>query len=170
MSWLREDDEQTLLARVERTRVVAEAHEPETWRMFPGGPVSVVAFEEARRAYVHGLFLACVLLCQVCIEHSLAAVFRLSDDDQTARMNYSELLRAARRQRFLSDAEFELFDRLRDVRNPYVHSRSLDDATHPMRRAVATDTPPDDLLAGDAMEAISGLMALLSRPPFFHSG
>lgn len=165
--WLSEDDKRTRLTRVARLQLLlSEYGDERTVRMFPGGPVSGLAFEEARLAFLHGLFLSCVILCQTCVEHMLAGLFRIEGRDDLDRANFHHLLREARNERFITAEEFGLFDRLRELRNPYVHTRAPGDPTSLMRRAVNMDTPFEDFVVEDAEYAITTLLRLCRRPPF----
>ena len=137
-----------------------------TGRLFVGGHEAAVAFNEAAFAYVSGLYLGCVLLVQTCLEHTLGGAFILEGRDEVARLRYQRMLAEARDTRFLTQDEYELFDRLRRGRNPYAHPRSLEDPTALMRRAIDTHTPPEDLMEADALEALLALVRLVNRPPF----
>lgn len=80
--------------------------------------MSAMAFEEARQAYLHGLFLACTTTCQVCMEHMLAGLFRIRGRTDLERATFETLLREARVTGMLSEEEFSLFDKFRTIRNP----------------------------------------------------
>src|SRR3954467_2328857 len=145
VAWLEADDADSRPYRAGRLRLLMDEYGDEAEiRLFPGGPTSALAFQEARLAYLHGLFLGCVVLCQACVEHMLAGIFRLSGRDDLNRAGFQKLLREARAERFLSEEEFELFDRLRRMPNPYAHPRAPDDADNMLRRAFRTDTPFED--------------------------
>ncbi len=169
VAWLEADEASSRPYRAGRLRLLIDEYGDEgEIRLFPGGPASVEAFQEARLAYLHGLFLGCVVLCQVCVEHMLAGIFRMSGRDDLNRAGFQKLLREARAERFLSEDEFELFDRLRMLRNPYAHPRSPDDAESMMGRAFRTGTPFEDQVAQDAELAIVALLRLCRRAPFAH--
>ena len=98
----------------------------------------------------------------------LAGIFRMSGREDLNRAGFQKLLREARVERFLSEDEFELFDRVRMLRNPYAHPRAPDDAESMLRRASQTDTQFEDLVAQDAELAIAVLLRLCRRAPFAH--
>jgi len=125
-----------------------------------------MAFEEARQTYLHGLFVACIVMCQVCLEHMLAGLFRQAGRDDLDRATFEVLLREANNQRFLSAEEFALFDRLRTIRNPYVHSRTPTGKGSLIRRAVEEDKVVENVIVEDAELAIRALLHLCSRHPF----
>lgn len=165
-AWLRDDDEVSRSDRLERLRLVVEEYGPGAYRMFPGGPISAWAFEEARRAYVLGLDLSCVMMCQACVEHSLHGFFKMAGRDDLDKASFARLLREAHTAGYLDESEFQLFDRLRRQRNPYAHPRSLTDETSLIQRAVSSDTPLDDLVTDDARQAVTALLRLTRRAPF----
>jgi hypothetical protein len=164
LKWIDETDLQSREARAARARlVVSDSVDSEAGRLFLGGETAMNAFEEARNAYVSGLFLACVLLCQVYVEHTLGSLFRMMGRDDAADAAYARMLVAARDQALLTQAEFEIFDRLRRNRNPYAHPRGPDHSRHPVRRAISAGMPTDLQLADDAREAVSAMMVLAPR-------
>lgn len=166
MSRLEADDERSRPHRAERLRFLFDEYGPQGIRIFHGGPVSEWAFEDCRRAYLHGLFLSCILLAQVCVEHMLAGLFRMAGRDDLERATFERLLKEAQAERFLSDAEFDLFDRLRRLRNPYAHPRAPTSKGAQMRRAIDSDASAESILVEDARLAITALLRLCRRPPF----
>jgi len=113
---LRESDERSLPGRASRLPLVYWDPDPDGWHMFVGGEASLAAYEESRLAYLHGAFLGCILLVQVCLEHMLAGLFRMAGDDNVDRQSYRTVLIRARDESYLSSEEWELFERLRTVR------------------------------------------------------
>lgn len=121
VAWLEADQTSSRPYRARRLRLLIHEYGDEgEIRLFPGGPTSALAFQEARLTYLHGLFLGCVVLCQACIEHILAGIFRMSGRDDLNCAGFQKLLRETRVERFLSGDDFELFDRLRLLSNPLV--------------------------------------------------
>ena len=105
----------------------------------------MTAYWEARHAYVPGLLLGCILLCQACLEHILSGLMILSGDEDVAT-RYAEALSRARDRDLLSEDEFDVFDRLRRERNPYAHPRPIMHESAVLRRAVAGDMNPEERL------------------------
>lgn len=165
-AWLCDDDERSRTFRAKRLRLVADEYGTGSGRMFYGGPISAWAFEEARRAYVYGLDLACIMMSQVCVEHSLHGEFKVAGRDDLDRATFKTLLREALKERLLSAEQYHTFERLRVSRNPYAHPRDVLDKAGLVKRSVSVHMAPDDLVADDAKEAIVALLRLTSRPPF----
>src|SRR5687768_2285912 len=119
IAWLEADEGRSRPYRAQRLQLLVNEYGPESLGLFPGGPIGAMAFEEARLTYLHWIFVACTVMCQICLEHMLAALFRMAGRDDLDRATYKRLLREARDQSFLSEEEFRLFERLRSLRNPY---------------------------------------------------
>lgn len=163
-AWLRADA--TRPERVERLRLVIDEYGPEVDRLFHGGPISHWAFEEARRAYVYGLDLAAVLMAQVCVEHLLLGLFKTGGRDDLDRATFERLLEEARDDRLLTGEEYDLFERLRQTRNPIAHPRSPVDESSVWVRALRSDQDYLDVLEQDARDAVTAILRLCRRPPF----
>jgi hypothetical protein len=164
-NWLRERDDGTLAERSERLEELALLGEPEQGRMLFGGVDVANALWEAQSAYVNGLDLSAILVSQVCLEKLLASLIELGPEAKANR-SYARLLEQAAAERFISDAEYRLFDRLRKARNPYTHYRDIKHRASTMRRAMDTGDHPDLLLRRDAYAAVSAILELVNRPPF----
>lgn len=163
VAWFEADDARSRPYRAERLRFLLKRLEPDTMTELYGGEMAFMAFEEARRAFVHGLFVACTVLSQVCLEHTLGGLFRAAGRDDLARATFEVLLREGRNERYLSEEEFKLFDRLRTIRNPYVHSRAPLSVNSLHLRAMQADREPDELVVEDAQLAIAALLHFLGR-------
>lgn len=163
---LEADEARSRPFRAHRLRLLIEEYGPQGTRIFPGGLVSYVAFEESRQAFLHGLFVSCTIMSQVSLEHMLAGLFRMAGRDDLDGASFGTLLREALNCHYLSIDEFALFDRLRVLRNPYVHSRPPLHRTSVERRALELDVSVDDVVVEDAELAITALLRLCRRPPF----
>ena len=163
--WLQERDEQTRDERAERLEELALLGEPEEGRMLFGGVDVANALWEAQSAYVNGLDLSAILTSQVCVEKLLSALIELAPEAKASE-SYARLLEKAAAERFISDAEYDLFDRLRKARNPYTHHRNINHRASTMRRAMESGDHPDLLLRRDAFAALSAVLKLVNRPPF----
>ena len=163
--WLERDEARSRESRARRLEFLIKEYGGGSYRVFYG-EVAALAFEEARQAYLHGLFVACTLVCQVCVEQLLSGFFRAAGRNDLVRAPYQQILVEAQSQKVLSESEFIVFDKLRDHRNPYVHSRPPLSKGTPARRAVDSKTATENILERDARTAITALLRLCRRAPF----
>ena len=164
ITWLAEDDEASRPFRARRLKTLLDEFGEPRHLVLPGGLASFMALEEARRAYLHGLDVATVLLAQTTLEHMLGGLLRQLGHD--GDWGFSSILNLSRREGLITKAEFDLFDRLRVSRNPYVHAKPpLAEGTLGRRLATADDSP-SALTEADATLAITTLLRLMQRHPF----
>ena len=167
IQWLERDDTKSRPYRATRLQLLLKEYGLEDgFHIFYGRIVSTWAFAEARLAYLNGLFIACIILCQICLEHTLAGLLHMEGKGEAQNMPYSALLREARDHHYISDDEFSLFDQLRMDRNPYAHFRAPTDDHDISNRAISFDVPMDDLVVKDAEHSIVALLNLFQRYPF----
>lgn len=133
--------------------------------MLPSGETAFALWAEARSSFVHGNFVATVLLCQGLAEHVLAG--RLAMGEQLPpRVAFQETLRRSLERGFLGESLVEDLRRLMSSRNPLSHYRGLDDDAHLARRAIESGLAVHEHLQADATFAISVAVRLLSLPGF----
>ncbi|TPL01143.1 MULTISPECIES: hypothetical protein [unclassified Mesorhizobium] len=136
--------------------------------MLPGGETTYAAWIEARASFVHGNFIATVLLCQGLAEHMLAAHLALGINGEKLpdRISFQETLRRCVSRNVITQNDSDDLRRLMDLRNPLSHYRSIDDPSNLSRRVLNTMSPADDHLQKDASFAISMAVRLLALPVF----
>lgn len=136
--------------------------------MIFGGHAAYHAWVEARSSFVHGNFVATILLCQGLVEHLLAAYLHagLLIDDIPDRIHFADTLRRCLERQVISDDDVTDLRRMMDLRNPLSHFRHVDDGSNLDRRSMDTDTPADVLLRHDAIFAISLAIRMLAKPTF----
>jgi hypothetical protein len=167
VAWLSNDDEESRPGRAERLAFLIEHFgTEERGMMFYGGVVAVQAFDEMRLCYLHGLFVSCVVVAQIVIEHTLARMLSLVGRDDLERAQFQKLLEEALAERVISQAEFDSLDELRRLRNPYTHSKPFMHETCINRRSAEAGSEPWNLFKEDAEKAIVAVFGLPSRQPF----
>jgi len=165
VEWHERDEARSRASRAKRLRFLTKEYGGGDYRVFYD-QLAALAFEEARQAYLHGLFIACTLMCQVCVEQTLCGLLNAVGRNDLKGATYEQILRKARDQKLLSTAEFAKFDRLRQWRNPYVHPRPIGSKGTLIRRAIDSKTSPEQITARDARTAIRALLRLCQRRPF----
>jgi hypothetical protein len=136
--------------------------------MLFGGEVTYAAWTEARSSFVHGNFVATVLLCQGLVEHLLAAFLHgaLLVENLPSRISFAESLRRCEERHVISAQDAQDLRRLMELRNPLSHFRSLDDPSNLSRRVLDTMVKADHHLFRDASFAIGVAIRVLALPAF----
>jgi hypothetical protein len=167
VAWLADDEEKTRSFRAERLAFLFDHFGTEERGMlFHGGTVSAAAFEEMRLCYLYGLFVSCVVVAQIVIEHTLSRMLSMANREDLARASFQKLLEEATKERLISPEEFDALDQLRQLRNPYTHSKPIMHESCFVRRSAETGSHPLDLFKEDAEKAVRAVFTLLSRQPF----
>jgi hypothetical protein len=162
---LQESDEETRSERTGRFAELLSLGQPEDGGMLFGGTECINALTEARACYIEGAFLATILTAQICVEKLLAAAIEL-ETSSPPDGSYAELLKQALTRGWFGEWEYGLFDRLRRLRNPYVHHRSGRHHENLERRALNAGESTEVLLEGDARDVIRALVHLVNQPAF----
>lgn len=136
--------------------------------MIAGGEVAYAAWCEARSSFVHGNFVATVMLCQALAEQMLAAYLNMGPDDELLprKVTFRETLTRCEGKGILSAADVRDLQRLADLRNPLSHHRHIDDPTNLSRRVIDERIAGEEHLRRDATFAISMAVRLLALPAF----
>ncbi len=148
---------------MERVRFLTSLTGEEPREMiFYGGFVAGHAYGESQAAYINGCFIACVILCQIVLEHTLCAFFALEGRDDLRRASFQRLLQEAV-PRYLNDAERDAFDSVRPIRNSYVHGGDERAVLELGRRAEQQGSTMIEMLEQNARVALSAVARLLRR-------
>jgi hypothetical protein len=159
-----------LNGKVGRFRQLADLSE--TFRIgrtiLPGGETAFAVWTEARTSFIHGNYVATVLLCQGLAEHVLAAHLAtgLNADQLPERVQFPETLRRCLTKNVITQEIADNLQRLMKLRNPLSHYRDVNDASNLSRRVLNTMVPAEDHLRADAGFAISMAIRLLALPAF----
>lgn len=136
--------------------------------MIFGGHAAYHAWIEARSSFVHGNFVATILLCQGLVEHLLAAYLRagLLSDDLPERIQFADTLRRCREREVISDEDVTDLRRVMELRNPLSHFRHVDDGSNLDRRSIDANTSAEELLRRDAIHSIGLAVRMLAKSAF----
>lgn len=135
--------------------------------MIPG-ETSHVSWLEARSSFVHGNFIATVMLCQGLAEHVLAShlSMRLGGEPLPARLQFKDTLKRSVDDGVITEEFAKDLRNLMSLRNPLSHFRDINDPSNLSRRAIDTAMHPQEHLLNDATFAISVAVCMLSMPIF----
>jgi hypothetical protein len=145
-----------------------DGHLGQTGTMLFGGTASHIAWTDARSSYVHGNFIATVLLCQSLAENLLAASLGagLEGEELPERVSFKQTLARCRARNIIGEQDRAELERLMGLRNPLSHFRDTNDEANIDRRAMTSGLRPEELLASDASFAIGLVARLIAMPPF----
>jgi len=133
--------------------------------MLSGGQATYQAWQEARSSFVHGNYIATVMLCQGLAEHLLASFLDMAAP-LPSKVSFHETVKRSLAAGVITDVDAEDLKRLMQLRNPLSHFRSMDDPSNLTRRMLNTGVMVDDHLRADASFALSMAVRLLSLPSF----
>lgn len=135
--------------------------------MLFGGHVTYNAYVEARSSFVHGNYVATVLLCQSLVENLLAGFLHGGlMDELPPRIQFDETLGRCRVNGLLTDEDVTDLKKLASLRNPLTHFRHVNDAHNLDRRSIATGRLAGEILSADAWFAVSLATRMLAKEPF----
>lgn len=159
-----------LEGRVARFRQLADlsATLGSSGTMIPGGETAYAAWVEARSSFIHGNFVATVMLCQGLAEHLLAAHLSigLGGDELPSRITFRDTLNRCLEKGVIGQLHADDLRKLMELRNPLSHYRGINDPTNLSRRILETMLSAERQLLTDATYAIGVAIRLLSLPAF----
>lgn len=160
------DDVAGKLARFRQLADLITEHGTER-AMIPGS-TAFSSWLEARSSFVHGNFVATVMLCQGMAEHMLASHLAMGMDAKPLpeRIHFKATLKRCLDGEVLSQRDVEDLDRLMSLRNPLSHYRDVSDKSNVERRSTDSQRPAREHLLSDATFAISMAVRLLALPSF----
>src|SRR6516225_3832406 len=137
-----------LPSRVERLRYVFDlsAAMGTGGTMIFGGSTALHAYEEARGSFVHGNYIATIMLCQSLLENLLADLLYAAGNELPPKIHFSETLRRCRAKGVLSLEDSASVERLANLRNPLSHLRNVNNSSNLTRRSMNADQEVSDVM------------------------
>ncbi|OAP45786.1 hypothetical protein [Sinorhizobium americanum] len=170
VSFLLADLHDDLTGKVERFRQLADLSVSlgANGTLLTGGKTTYHAWVEARTSFVHGNYIATVMLCQGLAEHLLASFVELNVGavPLPPKVSFYETLNRCLSTAIISEPDADALRRLMKLRNPLSHYRNLDDPSNLTRRMLDTGVAIEEHLRGDASFALSVAVRLMSLPSF----
>lgn len=168
IEWLADDEEGSRAWRAERLQELLNWLPVSSDGMsFMGGDQSSFCFDEIRLCYVHGLYLAVVVLCLMYVERELAAQLYAAGWNKAAKANLTDLLKKAHEDGWISDDDRKTFADLARVRNSHAHFRGMNREKNAneslLHRIVAENSPPAEIIAKDARRALRAIARLVKH-------
>jgi hypothetical protein len=161
--WISHEDEICHADRVERLRWLASKLPRAQYSTFPGGLMAKFIFEETRYCFAYGQYLAVIVLGLAFIERTLAVEFYAAGRNDLERSSFSKLLREAQNARWLSEEEYQAFDRARKIRNPVTHFRHPGHHENIEHRMEEENEYPYTMIEQDARTIAAAVMHMVGR-------
>ena len=124
------------------------------------------AFEEARRCFLSGEYLAAIILCETVLEHTFAGYLHMEGRNDAESLGFSPLLEMTYEKGFVSTDEYRALRRLSGWRNAYVHYRGPAHQEHIMQRVLRSAEELYVVMRKDAVEWLTIMHRILARMPF----
>jgi hypothetical protein len=99
----------------------------------------------------------------VFIEKELAGYLYLIGMDDAAKIRLEFLLQRALDIGYITEDEFNIFNRIRQIRNSYAHFRIPTHSSDNLMRSLDRSVAPDELFEQDALDAMEALVGFLRR-------
>ncbi len=163
-AWLEKDDAKGRAMRAERLHELLDILPvPSEGISFLGGEESLICFDEIRRCYLDGSYIAVVLLCVAYVERVLAASLYAAGWDPAKNARLGEVLKRAHDESVLSTYDWKIYSELASLRNSHAHFRAPCSSTSLMARIVEEEAFPREVLAKDAKLALQAMARLVKR-------
>lgn len=136
--------------------------------LLSGGEITYTAWVEARTSFIHGNYVATVMLCQGLAENLLAShlAISLSGEKLPERIQFGETLERCVAKKIITSKDTDDLRRLMNLRNPLSHYRDIADPSNLSRRVLNTMQSAESHLFSDASFAIGVAIKLLALPTF----
>ena len=153
-------DERSRADRVARLNYVKRVHP----RGGFGMPIeTMMLFTEAKMAFIDGLFVSVLLLCNASIEHTLGSMLEARGFREEAARGLAAQVKCARKAKLLDEYLLRKADQLRAIRNPFVHLKPFGHEHGIGARMLQANRHPHDILEADARAALSIMYAFVTH-------
>jgi len=114
---------------------------------------TIAVMQEARSSYLHGTFIATLVLALAYIEHVINDALPPPSPNKRSPM-MSTAIKQAREANLFTDDLLNRTTRLNNLRNPFIHRRDMDDPDTIGQRVLELKEHPSSILEMDAREAL----------------
>ena len=163
IAWLETDEAASRERRAHRLRHLLEAIQMPKEGLSFRGEASLHSFDEVRLAYIHGLYLATVLLSLACIEREVAGRLYTVGWEEAKDAGLEKLISKAHERGIISDAEADTFQHLRSIRNSHAHFKLPLHSSSLTCRALDQNLLPNEVMMIDAQKAVEALGSFFGR-------
>lgn len=118
---------------------------------------SLYVFEEAKSSFIYGHFVATIVLAASFVEHWLVSQLNTKGFHKEASRGLAACIKCARENRLVTKGLLNRVDRLRLIRNPFVHLKSFDHEHGLVQRSLRHQAHPEEILETDARNALAAM-------------
>jgi hypothetical protein len=149
---------------LQRLRWLADQMPKVDWMLYGTGPISKYLFDEARYCFAYGQYLASIVLGLAFIELSLGGAFYGVGRNDLERAGIGALSKEALAYGWLSQADYEAIEQVRQYRNPITHFRPpAHDERVEARTFYAGASHAYEVIEHDAREGMQTVFHLLLK-------
>ncbi len=155
-------DRDTMQGRMDRLKFVKAFIPRNVWLSMSIETATI--FSEVKMAFVNGEYVSTILLAVCFAEHWLGGYLEGRKYSKKAYSSLSTIIDTLREDALVPEYLLSRLDRLREIRNPFVHMKNWDHPAKLDRRWILERKPPFELLEEDAREALSLMYQLVTEP------
>jgi hypothetical protein len=123
-------------------------------RAYAMPPETFYVFSEAKSAFVYGCFVSTTVLCAAFVEHWLGAQLSNRGFSKEAERGLASMIECCRKNNFLDATISDRVERLRLIRNPFVHLKSFEHPHTIGQRIMRELRDPFSIMEADAKESL----------------
>lgn len=127
------------------------------------GEFSRLLLNEVLECFIGGQFIASIILGFSMIERSVAGRLSYIGEKSTAKGNSAQLIEAALKRSWITQAEYDHIDKLRTLRNPIAHFKEFMEESRPEVRASLDGKSTAQLLETDAKKTLEAMIHILEK-------
>jgi len=162
-TWVLNEDKICRSDRIYRLKWIIKEYPAIYFEKHSGDRKSKYLFEEARYCFVYAQFIAATMLSLSYIENMLGSYLFAIDEIRNDKIRSIDLLKKARSLGILFEEEYELFNKIRRIRNPLVHYRKYGREDDFNQRALKERKHPYEILEKDSKMALKAVFRLLEK-------
>jgi hypothetical protein len=161
--WLDNDNEVEREARLERLRWLGSLMPKVDWMLYGTGPISKYLFDEARYCFAYGQYLGSIILGLAFLEMSLAGAFYAAGRNDLERAGIAALSKEALKYGWLSQADYDAIEQVREYRTPITHFRPPGHGERVEARAFKQGILTHEVIERDARKVMQTVFHLLLK-------
>ena len=127
---IHDGDERSYKGRFERLKYLLSINSLDE---FPAPALAWEYYEEARLCWYSGAFVATIIMAQLAFEELIRSTYRvakgvrgkLANNKKVDKASFSDLIWEAEQDKIITKKEAENLNKLRKLRNPFVHTKDL---------------------------------------------